>query len=207
MAGLNKPRAQAAMREFLLALGHDVDSDVLRDTPARVTDAYADELLAGYSISVPDVIAQGSEPAHGVQDPIVLKGLAVVSVCPHHLLPAEGDALVAYLPGRVVLGLGTIKKLVDAFSRRLVLQEEIAGGIADALVREAGARGAFVRVHLRHGCLRLRGPEEHAATVTSFAARGVFSEPEVLSAYQPHFFARGAAVYDEARSSSGERED
>lgn len=188
MARLNKARAQTAMREFLLALGHDVDSDVLKDTPARVTDAYADELLAGYSIDVADAIANGSESAQGVQDPIVLRGLSVVSVCPHHMLPAEGDALVAYLPGKLVLGLGTIKKLVDAFSRRLVLQEEIAGNIADTLMTEAQARGAFVRIHLRHGCLRMRGPEEHAAIVTSFAARGVFSEPEVLGAYQSHFF-------------------
>lgn len=188
MAPLDKERAARAIAEFLRALGHDPESDVLRETPHRVADAYADELLAGYAIDVPELLADGGEDTVRELDPIVLSGLSVVSVCPHHLLPAEGDALVAYLPGARVLGLGVVARLVDAFSRRLVLQEEIAGGIADALVTHAGARGAFVRIHLRHACLRLRGPEEHAAVATTFAARGVFSEPEVLAAYAPHFF-------------------
>lgn len=192
MAPVDKERAARAIDEFLRALGHDPDSEVLRGTPRRVTDAYADELLEGYAIDVPSLLAEGGEDTNGELDPIVLSGLSVVSVCPHHLLPAEGEALVAYLPGKRVLGLGVVARLVDAFSRRLVLQEEIAGGIADALVAHAGARGAFVRLHLRHACLRLRGPEEHAAVATTFAARGLFAEPEVLSAYAPHFFETGA---------------
>ncbi len=184
----DKERAARAIEEFLRALGHEPTSEALRDTPRRVSDAYADELLAGYAVDVPNLLAEGGDEVSRELDPIVLAGLSVVSVCPHHLLPAEGDALVAYLPGKRVLGLGVVARLVDAFSRRLVLQEEIAGGIADALIAHAGARGAFVRIHLRHACLRLRGPEQHAAVATTFAARGVFSEPEVLSAYAPHFF-------------------
>ncbi|HSC85642.1 MAG TPA: GTP cyclohydrolase I [Polyangiaceae bacterium] len=178
----DRGRAEAAVRELLLALGFDPDREPeLLDTPARVATAYGQELLRGYSVDLAGTIARGSEPIEGPwPDAIVVDGIQVVTVCPHHLMTGEGQALVAYLPGERLLGLGTVAKVVDAVSRRLVLQERIAGDVVDALMNHAGARGAFCRVHLRHACLRARGPEQHSAEAISFAGRGAFEDPANL---------------------------
>lgn len=174
----DRARAVSAMREFLEALGHhgeDVDP-----TAVRVTDAYVDELLAGYGVDVDALIQSGSERVGGPVDPVVLSGITTATVCPHHLLVANGTALLAYEPGDLVLGLGTAARLVDAYSRRFTLQEQIAGNVADALMRVAGARGAFCRLSYDHNCLRSRGARQAGAEVTTWAARGTFSDPQIL---------------------------
>lgn len=182
MAGLkvDRARAESAVRELLAALGFDPESAELAETPDRVVSAYSEELLRGYAQDPADWIARGSEPVQGPIDPVVLDGIDVVTVCPHHLMVAEGRATVAYLPGELLLGLGTLARVVDALSRRLILQEKIAGEIVDALMVHAGARAAFCRIELRHACLRSRGPEQHRAEAVSFASRGEWSDPRVL---------------------------
>src|SRR5262249_11703207 len=109
--------------------------------------------------------------------PVVVDDLAVVTVCPHHLLVAEGRATVAYVPGKRVVGFGTLARLVDVYSRRLTLQESIAPAIADALVEHAGARGVCVRLVLNHACLRARGPVQSNARAISICARGSLEDP------------------------------
>lgn len=178
----DKPRAEAAVRELLLALGFDPESDdELQDTPARVAAAYGEELLRGYQQDLPALIDLGSEAVEGpLPDAVVVEGIRVVTVCPHHLMTGEGTALVAYLPGERLLGLGTVARIVDVVSRRLILQEKIASLVVDALMQHAGARGAFCRIQLRHACLRARGPEQHTAEAISFAGRGEFEDPRNL---------------------------
>lgn len=186
MAGMkfDRARAEAAVRELLEALGLDPTHKDLQDTPERVATAYGEELLRGYHNDPQEIIRQGSETLSApCPDPVVLSGIDVVTVCPHHLLVSEGSATVAYLPGARILGLGTVVRLVDSISRRLTLQERIAGEVADALMHEAGARGAFCQIELRHGCLRSRGPEAHRTDVMTWAARGELQQgswPELL---------------------------
>lgn len=175
---IDRQRAEEALAAFLVALGHD--SEELRDTPARVTAAYADELLSGYAVDVPLLIEQGSERLSGPADAVVVGPIATSTVCPHHLLVADGYATVAYEPGERILGLGTISRLVAAYSRRLVLQETIAGRVVDALMDHAGARGAFCRLRLRHSCLRSRGVRESEAEAITWAGRGSLSDSEML---------------------------
>lgn len=171
---VDRQRAEAALREFLLALGHDEDS--LQQTPARVTAAFADELLCGYSVDVPELIAAGSEPCEGSVDPVMVDGINASTVCPHHLLVATGQAMVAYEPGTRIVGLGTLAHLVDAFSRRLTLQEAIAGQVVDAIMRHAGAKGAFCRLALNHACLQARGAQQPRAETVTWAGRGTMSK-------------------------------
>jgi len=108
---VDREGARMAVRAFLRALGHDpADHPELADTPARVTDAFADELLAGYEIDLGDLIVNGSEPIpEGPNQAglVVVRDLAVASVCPHHLTTSLGRAAVCYLPGQRLLGLGT----------------------------------------------------------------------------------------------------
>lgn len=177
---VNRQAAQAAIRDFLVALGHDPGRErELSETAARVTDAFADELLSGYGVDVAELLRHGSsdvEPDAGA-DPIVLDDISMVTVCPHHLLVAEGRATVAYVPGKRVVGFGTVARLVDAQSRRLTLQESIAPAIADALMDHAGARGVCVRLVLNHACLRARGPVQSNARAISVCARGSLEHP------------------------------
>ena len=182
MKPFDRARAEAAVGELLAALGFDASTPELVDTPARVAQAYGEELLRGYQGDPADVIVSGSEPVLGtLPDAVVLDGIHVVTVCPHHLMIGEGVATVAYLPGSLLLGLGTVARLVETVSRRLVLQESIAGQVVDALMLHAGARGAFCRMTLRHACLRARGPEQHGAEATTFAGRGEFSDLRVVA--------------------------
>jgi GTP cyclohydrolase I len=91
-------------------------------------------------------------------------------------MPALGSAIVAYLPGSHWLGLGTVARLVDAYARRLTLQEQIGENVIRALLERAGARGAYCELTLRHSCLSARGKQRARASVTTVIRDGVFSE-------------------------------
>jgi GTP cyclohydrolase IA len=174
-------RAERGVRELLLGLGFELEAGELEGTPARVVNAYAKELLAGYDDDLAEVIREGSEPCSGALDPVLLTDIQTATVCPHHLLVAEGRAMVAYEPGARLLGLGTIVRVVEVVSRRLAFQEEIAGLVVRALMEEAGAQGAYCQLELEHACLRDRGSRERAAKTLSAQAAGTLSEPGRLA--------------------------
>jgi len=165
----------------LRALGRDPEADPeLAATPARVTEAFADELLRGYAVDVGKLIIEGSSPAAPGAAVVAVTGIDVATVCPHHLMPGIGRGAVVYRPGERLLGLGTIARLVDACSRRLVLQEGITNEVVRALVTHAGARGAYCEITLLHGCLSARGACQARAQATSLSRAGELSDTEVL---------------------------
>jgi len=178
---MDRKRAERAVEELLAALGHDPSSDPeLADTPRRVVEAWSEELLAGYDIDIPRLFQDGS-PSNGETRLLVLDDIAITAICPHHLLPAIGRARLAYRPGERVFGLGTLARLVDAHSRRLVLQEAIAKNVVDSLVAHGGARGAYCEITLRHGCLSARGAQQVDARVRTYAANGELALPEAAA--------------------------
>jgi len=167
------------MREFLLALDHEGGD--LDATAERVTSAYVDELLSGYSVDIPTLLEQGSQSVEaGMSDPVIVEDIFTATVCPHHLLVARGSALVAYVPGEKLLGLGTLTRLVDACSRRFTLQEEIAGAVTRALMEHAHAQGAFCRIVLDHACLQTRGALQAEARTITFQGAGSLKEASQL---------------------------
>jgi GTP cyclohydrolase I len=167
--------AENAIQAFLKALGHDpAMNPELARTPALVTEAFERELLSGYAVDVPALLAAESsvpsrDGAHGL---VVVGGIQVATVCPHHLLPGMGRATVAYLPGNRLVGIGAIARTVDAFARRLTLQESIGEEVVRALVGHAGARGAYCRLELTHACLSARGARQGSAAVVTVARAG-----------------------------------
>ena len=172
---VDRDAAERAIRSFLTALGHDPDRNPeLERTPALVTEAFETELLAGYAVNVPSLLATESSPIapDGPRGPVIVRGLAVATMCPHHLLPAAGHATVTYLPGDRLVGLGTLARVIDAFARRLTLQEAIGEAVVRALVDHAHARGALCRMELRHACLSIRGAKQVSATVVTVARAG-----------------------------------
>jgi GTP cyclohydrolase I len=181
---IDRARAERAVREFLSALGRDPDGDAeLRDTPARVVDAYASELLTGYSIDPTALLAEGEAMGEGkLSGLIALRGIAVSTICPHHLLLSHGTASVVYRPGTRLFGLGTLATLVSAFSRRLSLQESIGESVVAALVEHGGARAAYCEVRLVHGCLVARGARQAHSELVTTARRGELDSAELLLA-------------------------
>lgn len=183
MAGIDRRAAETAIAEFLRALGHDPRADPeLAETPARVTEAFADELLSGYGVDVAELVRTGSAEAKAGAAVVALRDIDVATVCPHHLMPGIGRAHVVYRPGARLLGLGAIARLVDACSRRLALQETIAHDVVGALMTHAGARGAYAELTLTHGCLSARGACQTRARATTFALAGELTQTDVLLA-------------------------
>jgi GTP cyclohydrolase I len=177
----------------LLALGRDADGDPeLTGTPARVVDAYASDLLSGYDVDVEALLSDGEAMAPGkLSGLIALRGVAVSTICPHHLLLSHGSATIVYRPGQRLFGLGTLAAVVNAYARRLSLQESIGENVVQALVAHGGARAAFCEVRLVHGCLVARGSRQVTTELVTTARMGELDSAELAIAL---------ARRDEARS-------
>lgn len=190
---VDRDAAARAIEDFLRALGHAPEGE-LASTGERVADAWADDLLEGEAIDAAAVIHEGSIPiAAAGSGLVVVRDLSVTTTCPHHLLPAMGTALVAYMPGDRVAGIGTIAHVVDAVSRRLTLQERIGADVTDLLVRELGARGALCKLSLTHACLVARGERKVGSVVETITFAGTFAEPSLDRDLVLAVIARGAA--------------
>jgi GTP cyclohydrolase I len=181
---VDRARAERAVREFLAALGRDVEHDAeLRGTPERVVEAYSKDLLSGYDVDVAALLSDGEAISENkVSGLVALSGIAVSTVCPHHLLLSNGVASVAYRPGSRLFGLGTLAALVNAYARRLSLQESIGENVVRALVEHGGARAAYCEIRLVHGCLVARGSRQSGAELSTTARRGDLDAAELALA-------------------------
>ncbi|MCA0435941.1 MAG: GTP cyclohydrolase I FolE [Austwickia sp.] len=175
-AGVDLPRAEAAVRELLLALGEDPERDGLRDTPARVARAYG-ELFAGLREDPATILHRRFDIDH--DELILLRDIEVFSLCEHHLLPFHGRAHVGYIPAKngQVTGLSKLARLVDCYARRPQVQERLTTQIADALVGQLGAQGVIVVVEAEHLCMSMRGVKKPGSRTTTSAVRGVLRRP------------------------------
>lgn len=174
---VDRPAMAKAVRDFLKAAGLELSDPNLRETPARVTEAWATEFLAGYSQSAADALADRFEVSKASdRELVVVTNLHFRSMCPHHLLPYSGVAHLAYVPSREVVGFGRLAALVDVFAHRLILQEELARLVALSLQKELGSRGAACLIRAEQTCFRLRGEEQHAAVTFSEAYEGALKD-------------------------------
>ena len=169
---------QRAVKDFLVAAGLDPNDPNLVETPTRVTDAWADEFLDGYSKSPKQVLAERFPVSQASnREVVIVSDLWFRSMCPHHLLPYSGRAHLAYVPGDHVIGFGRLSALLDAFAHRLVLQEELARQVATSLMTELGSQGAACILEAEQTCLRLRGGEQCEAVTHAEAYEGILREP------------------------------
>lgn len=169
------PRAEAAVRELLIAIGEDPERDGLRDTPRRVAKAYA-ELLAGMDQDPRDVLTATFDVGH--EELILVKDIEVWSMCEHHLVPFVGMAHVGYIPreGGHVTGLSKIARLVDVYARRPQVQERLTTEIADALVDVLEPRGVIVVIDAEHLCMSLRGVRATGSRTVTSTLQGLLRE-------------------------------
>ncbi|HME91205.1 MAG TPA: GTP cyclohydrolase I, partial [Myxococcaceae bacterium] len=150
------------MTAFLDAAGVSLADPNLRQTPQRVAEAWIAEFLDGYRHSAEEALGEiYPAPPSSEGELIVLTDLRFHSICPHHLLPYEGLAHLAYVPGKSVVGFGRLSALMDCYAHRLILQEELVRKVASAMARVLGSPATACIVEAEQACLRLRGQRQH----------------------------------------------
>jgi GTP cyclohydrolase IA len=171
------PRAEAAVRELLRAVGEDPDREGLRETPARVARAYR-ELTSGLRLQPKDVVSTTFDLGH--DELVLVKDIELWSLCEHHMVPFTGVAHIGYIPAREgrIVGLSKLSRLLDVFARRLQVQERLTAQVADALDELLEPQGVVVVVEATHLCMSMRGVKKPGATTLTSAVRGILrSDP------------------------------
>jgi GTP cyclohydrolase I len=174
-AKVDQPRIERAVREILEAIGEDPTRDGLLATPARVARMYAE--ICGGLHEDPDEHLQVTFDA-GHDEMIMVRDIALYSICEHHLIPFLGKAHVAYIPGADgrITGLSKLARLVDSYARRPQVQERLTAQIADEIERTLGPRGVLVVVEAEHLCMSMRGVRKPGASTVTSSVRGLFRE-------------------------------
>jgi GTP cyclohydrolase IA len=168
------PAFERAIADLLRACGIAPDGAHTGKTARRVRELWERRLLGGYALDPAEVLGQGfADPR---QDMVVVRGIAVHGVCPHHLVPFRGIAHVAYVPGGRLHGFGRIARLVDAIGHRLTYQEWMTRDIADAMVTHGQARGAACVIEAEQLCLLLGEDRRGDERVYTQAFAGCFND-------------------------------
>ena len=185
VGGFDRERAEAAVRELLIAVGEDPNREGLAETPARVARAY-EEVFAGLREDPKIHLEKSFSENH--RELVLVRDIPIYSTCEHHLVPFYGVAHIGYIPGAdgKVTGLSKLARLADMYAKRPQVQERLTAQIADAIVEKLDASAVIVVIECEHLCMAMRGIRKPGATTTTSAVRGGFqnnaaSRAEVLS--------------------------
>jgi GTP cyclohydrolase I len=163
---------EEAVKTMIQSVGEDPEREGLLKTPERVYKAYQ-FMYGGYGEN-PEEILKSALFTSSNDEMVLIKDIEFYSTCEHHLLPILGRAHVAYIPDGKVVGLSKIPRVVDVFSRRMQIQEQLTEQIADAIMHTIEPKGVAVVIQARHMCMEMRGVEKINSTTTSSALRGLF---------------------------------
>ncbi|MEI7519445.1 MAG: GTP cyclohydrolase I FolE [Mycobacteriaceae bacterium] len=169
----DQARAEAAVRELLLAVGENPDRQGLQDTPSRVARAYR-EMFAGLYTDPDTVLDTTFDEDH--DELVLVTKIPMYSTCEHHLVAFHGMAHVGYIPGKDgrVTGLSKLARVVDLYAKRPQVQERLTAQIADAVVRKLDPRGVIVVIEAEHLCMAMRGVRKAGSITVTSAVRGQF---------------------------------
>lgn len=170
-----RDEAEAAVRTLIRWAGDDPTREGLLETPARVARAYAD-WFCGYGQDPAALLRRTFDEVGGYDEIVVLKAIPFASHCEHHMAPITGFVHVGYLPRKRVVGISKLARLVEAFARRLQVQERLTAQIADTLQEVLQPRGVAVMVEATHGCMTTRGVNAREAVMTTSRMLGAFRE-------------------------------
>ena len=175
-SSLTSASYEELVREMIVRLGEDPEREGLARTPARVEKAMH-FLVKGYKED-PEALLREALFTVNYDEMVIVKDIEMFSLCEHHLLPFFGKVHVAYIPNAKVIGLSKIPRLIEAFSRRLQIQERLTTQIAEAIQNTIEPQGVGVVVEARHLCMMMRGVEkQHSSAVTS-SMLGCFRDEE-----------------------------
>ena len=181
----SQSEVEAAVRVLLRWAGDDPTREGLRETPARVARSYR-ELFAGYAIDPAALLERTFEEVEGYDEIILLRDIRLESYCEHHMVPILGKAHVAYLPDRRVVGISKLARVVDAFSKRLQIQEKLTVQIATTINNVLRPKGVAVMIEAGHQCMTTRGVHKPGVSLVTSTMLGAFrtnpdTRREVLS--------------------------
>jgi GTP cyclohydrolase I len=171
----SRAQAEDAVRTLLGWAGEDPSREGLVDTPGRYVRAF-EEWFAGYKSDPVEILSRTFEEVEGYDEMVVLRNVRFESHCEHHIAPIIGNAHVAYLPNKRVVGISKLARLVDVFSKRLQIQERLTAQIATTLNDVLQPKGVGVVVEASHGCMTTRGVEKTGLTMVTSQMMGAFRE-------------------------------
>ena len=174
---IDQPRIERAITEILLAIGEDPERDGLRDTPARVARAYAEQ-FSGLGQQPESVLTTVFDAGH--DEMVLVRDIDVYATCEHHLIPFFGVAHIGYIPNDKgqLTGLSKLARLVDLYARRPQVQERMTSQIADGLMSVLEPSGVIVVIEAEHLCMAMRGVRKRGAKTVTSAVRGSFRDSD-----------------------------
>lgn len=168
-------QAEAAVKTLLEFIGEDCNREGMKETPARVIKSY-NELFSGYNDDIAKILDKRFYDIDNFNDIVLLKAINFSSLCEHHMLPFSGSVDIAYLPDGYVVGVSKLARLVDAYSKRLQIQEKMTANIAEALQQHLQPKGVAVRVTASHSCMTARGTFKDRSLLDSVHFTGIFKD-------------------------------
>ena len=170
-----RQQAEEAVRTLIRWAGDDPAREGLLDTPKRVMGAY-EEWFAGYALDPVAMLERTFEETEGYDEIVLLRNIRLESVCEHHMAPIIGRAHVAYLPYRRVVGISKLARLVDAYAKRLQIQEKLTAQIANTINDVLEPRGTAVIIEAAHQCMTTRGVHKSGVTMVTSRMLGAFRD-------------------------------
>lgn len=174
---INQKKIEQAVKLFLEGIGEDADREGLRETPGRIA-RMCEELYGGMEDDAAAHLAKTFTVDSS--EMVIERDITFYSTCEHHILPFYGKAHIAYIPDGKVAGLSKLARTVEVYARRLQLQEQLTGQIADALMEYMQPKGALVMIEAEHMCMTMRGIKKPGSKTVTLARRGVFKTDPAL---------------------------
>jgi GTP cyclohydrolase IA len=171
----SQAEAESAIRTLLRWAGDDPDREGLADTPSRVARAYR-EWFCGYEEEPVELLARSFEETDGYDEMVLLRDIRLESTCEHHMAPILGKVHVAYLPNGRVVGISKLARVVDAYAKRLQIQEKLTAQIANTLNEVLKPKGVAVVVEAAHQCMTTRGVHKPGVTMMTSRMLGAFRD-------------------------------
>lgn len=169
----SRAEAEAAVRVLVRWAGDDPDREGLRDTPKRVARAY-EELFAGYREDPVEILERTFEETADYGDMVLLRDIRVESFCEHHILPIVGKAHIAYIPNGRVVGVSKLARTLEAYARRLQIQEKLTAQVARAIDAALRPKGVAVAIEAAHQCMTTRGVRQPGVAMVTKTMTGCF---------------------------------
>ena len=170
-----REEAEAAVRTLLEWAGDDPTREGLIDTPSRVVRSY-EEFFAGYEVDPVGLLERTFEETDGYDEIVLLRDIRLESHCEHHMVPIIGRAHVAYLPHRRVVGISKLARVVEAYAKRLQIQEKLTAQIANTIQQVLQPRGVAVVIEAAHQCMTTRGIHKPGVTMVTSKMLGAFRD-------------------------------
>ena len=175
----SREEAEEAVRTLIRWAGDSPEREGLVDTPARVARSY-EEFFSGYHEDAAAMLSRTFEEVEGYDDMVMLRGIRVESHCEHHIVPIMGEAHIAYIPNRRVVGISKLARVVEIFSRRMQTQETMTAQIADTIQSALMPKGVALLIEAAHQCMTTRGVRKPGVAMVTTRFTGVFGEDEKL---------------------------